>query len=135
MSDLKPKGRKIKLGGHEYGLRFTLNAIDDIQDHFDIPIQQLTELLKDEKSRVKNLRYLLTVLINEDIDCVNDELISSESKERLLHLDERYVGRQINVGNVQEIMGQVIRSFSDGAPESEGEEEEDPNGTSGQQKN
>jgi hypothetical protein len=39
MSDLKPKGTKIQLGNQQYGMRFTLNAIDDIQEHFDVPIE------------------------------------------------------------------------------------------------
>ena len=38
MSDMKPKAAIITLGGVDYPLMFTLNAIDDIQDHFNIAI-------------------------------------------------------------------------------------------------
>ena len=37
------------------------------------------------------MRYLLTLLINEDIDCVNDETGGNRPL-----LDERYVGRHID---------------------------------------
>jgi hypothetical protein len=122
MSDMKPKGTKLKLGNAEYGLRFTLNAIDDIQDHFDVPIENLGELFNDSKKRIRNLRYILTVLINEDIDCVNDE-----TGEKTAHVDERYVGRHIDANNMQEMMAAVFNSFRSGTPKSD---DEAPNGQS-----
>ncbi len=98
MSDLKPQGVKIKLGDREYGLRFTFNAIDDIQCHFQKPIEALPEIVNDPIHNIANVRYILSVLINEDIDCVCDETGIKAS-----HLDERYVGRhildQLNVGD------------------------------------
>jgi len=126
MSDLKPTGTKLKLGSKEYGLRFTLNAIDDIQEHFDIVISDLSELFKDPKKQIKNLRYLLTLLINENIDCENDE-----KGENNPHLDERFVGRQIDTTNIKDVIGTVYKTFSSHAPEVD-EDSEVPNGTSGQ---
>lgn len=119
MSDLRPKGTKIKLGKEEYGLRFTLNAIDDIQDHFDMAIEDLNKLFDDSKTRFKNLKYLLTLLINEDIDCVNDE-----TGEEIPHVDERFVGRHIDSNNMKEIMETILRAFTNATPESD---EESPN--------
>lgn len=119
MSDLRPKGVKIKLGKDEYGMRFTLNAIDDIQDHFDIPIEDLTKLFQDPKTRFKNLKYLLTLLINEDIDCVQDE-----TGEEIPHVDERFVGRHIDSHNMQEVMSTILKAFTKGTPESN---EDSPN--------
>ena len=107
MSALKPKGEKIKLGNNEYGMRFTLNAIDDIQDHFNIGISELNKLFAEERDRIKNLRYLLTVLINEDIDCVNDETGSN-----IQHVDEKYVGRHIHAANIADVMSAVYRAFT-----------------------
>ncbi len=122
MSDLKPKGKKINLGGKEYGLKFTLNAIDDIQDHFDIAIEDLGKLFSDSKTRIKNLRYLLTLLINEDIDCVKDE-----TGEGIAHVDERFVGRHIDAQNMQSMVTAIMKSFTAGTPESD---EESPNAQS-----
>ncbi len=123
MSDLRPKGTKIKLGKEEYGLRFTLNAIDDIQDHFDMAIEDLNKLFDDSKTRFKNLKYLLTLLINEDIDCVKDE-----TGEEIPHVDERYVGRHIDSNNMKEIMGTILRAFTASTPEVD--EDEAPNAQS-----
>ena len=116
MSDLRPKPRKIKLGGREFGLLFSINAIDDIQDHFDIPIANLIELLQDERDVFKNLRYLLTVLINEAID---------DEEKGEPHVDERWVGRKITPENLQSLCDDILKSFSDGTPETE--DEENPN--------
>lgn len=124
MSDLRPKPYKIKLGGQEFGLLFSLNSIDEIQDHFNISISQLTELMNDERSVFKNLRYLLTVLINEAIDDENDGFSSTESKEQRLHVDERWVGRKISTNNFKQLTNDILRAFAEGSPESE---EEDPN--------
>lgn len=125
MSDMKPKGVNIKLGNKEYGLRFTLNAIDDIQDHFDVPISKLVEILKDEKAQIKNLKYLLTTLINEDLDCQADE-----TGEKAQHLDERYVGRHIDPSNMRQLMESILSAFTVGMPEPD--EDEVPNAQSGQ---
>lgn len=119
MSDLKPKGIKLKLGKQEYGLRFTLNAIDDIQEYFDVPIENIGELFNDSKTRIKNLRYVLTALINEDIDCVNDEMTGD--KEPLQHVEERFVGRHIDASNMNDMMTAVFSSFRKGTPEAESE--------------
>lgn len=122
MSDLRPSGTKITLGGKEYGMRFTLNAIDDIQEHFGIDISDLSGLFAEPNKRIKSIRYLLTLLINEDIDCVADE-----TGEPAKHLDERYVGRQIDAANIHTMMGAIMHSFSDGAPKRDDSEDEAPN--------
>lgn len=123
MSDLRPKGTKIKLGKNEYGMRFTINAIDDIQDNFNISIEELTKLFQDNKTRFKNLKYLLALLINEDIDCLKDE-----TGEEMAHVDERFVGRHIDSNNMQEIMETILRAFTNGTPEVD--EDEIPNAQS-----
>lgn len=126
MSDMNPKPTTIILGGKEYGLLFTLNAIDDIQDKFDISIENLTELFDNSKTNIKAIRYLLTVLINEGIDYKNDE-----TGEKTPHVNERFVGRQINAQNMQEAIQAIVSSFSSGAPEGD----ESPNAQSEQQIN
>ena len=128
MRALKPAGEKITLGGNEYGLRFTLNAIDDIQEHFNIGISEMGKLFDDERGRVKNLRYLLTVLINENIDCENDE--NGEQRPRI---DERYVGRQIHTGNMFDVMGSVYKAFKTHSTDADSEGGETPNAAGGRQ--
>jgi hypothetical protein len=108
MSDLKPTGAKIKLGDKEYTLLFDINAIDDIQDHLDIPISQLSDLLKDERKAYKVLKYLLTTLINEGID-------DAEKGEE--HVTEKFVGRKITPGNMSELKNGILASFIGSTPE------------------
>lgn len=119
MSDLRPKHTEIELGGKTYGLLFDLNAIDELQDRFDIPISQLGELMADEKKVFKVLKTLLTVLINEAID-------DSESGEP--HVTEAFVGRKITIAEIATLKDKVFTSFTSGMPISE--DGDNPNVTS-----
>jgi hypothetical protein len=123
MSNLKSNSTKIVLNGKEYGLRFTLNAVEDIQDLFDISIAELPKLLHDERNAFKNIKGILTILINEDIDCHNDE-----SGEKLPRVDARFVGRQMNVSEIGTLSASIFSSFSSSAPEAD--EDEAPNAKS-----
>lgn len=116
MSDLRPKAEQIKLGNNEYGLRFTLNAIDEIQDHFDAPISKLVDILGDERKSFKAIKYILTVTVNEDIQVRKDE------GEDVNLIDEKFVGRYIDTKNMAEITNALLRSFSTSIPETEEED-------------
>lgn len=126
MSDLRPTGTKLKLGKQEYGMRFTINAIDDIQEKFNTPIVDIKKIMMDDRNSIKNLRYLLTLLINEDIACVNDEN-REQGKEEIKPLDERYVGRHIDTSNMNEMMSIVFKVFAAATPEAT---DESPNSAS-----
>ena len=114
MSDLRPKPPEIEIGGKKYGVLFNLNAIDEIQDRFDIPISQLGDLMKDERKVFKVLKTLLCILINEAID-------DSESGDP--HVDEKYIGRKITVADIPTLKDKVFSAFTAGIPESD---ESDP---------
>lgn len=120
MSDLRPKHTKINLGDKEYGMLFNLNAVDEIQDRFDIPISQLADLMTDERKIFKVLKSILAILINEAID-------DSETGEP--HVTEAFVGRKITVADIADIRSQVFTAFTNGMPE-QSEEEVDPNAKS-----
>jgi hypothetical protein len=112
MSDLRPKPPEIEIGGKKYGVLFNLNAIDEIQDIFDIPISQLPELMRDERKAFKVLKTLLAILINEAID-------DSESGEK--HVDEKFVGRKITVKDIPTLKEKVFDAFTGGMPEGDDE--------------
>jgi len=116
MSDLKPKATTIQLGDKEYGLLFTINAIDEIQDKFDCPISEIGELMQDYKKTFKIVRFLLTVLINEAID---------DAERGEAHVDERFIGRKLTPDNISSMKIKVFSSFKSGLPASE--ETESPN--------
>jgi hypothetical protein len=50
--------------------------------------------------------------------------MADQSKERLLHVDERFVGRHIDAVNMAGMMKAIMMSLSGSVPESE---DEDPN--------
>ena len=118
---MRPGKTKIKLGNNEYGLLFSINVADAIQDHFDIPIAELGDLLKSDRTVFKALRYILTLLINEAIE-------DDGGKE---FVEERFVGRKINTGNIAELSNKLLESFSASVPDAE-EDDFEKNAVSGQ---
>lgn len=92
---------------------FSLNVIDELQDKFG-GFDQLDNALQGKES-IKNLRWLLTLLLNE----------GAEDGEK--PLTEKEVGRMIHVGNLSEVKTAVFKAFSYGhhGGEEPKEDEED----------
>lgn len=96
-------------------LMFNLNAIDEIQDKFG-GFDRLDEALAGKDS-IKNLRWLLTLLLNEGADDEDEELT------------EKQVGKLIHTGNLTEVKSSIFKAFSLGnngteePPGDDGEEE------------
>ena len=103
----------------ERHLLFSLNAIDAMQDKFG-GFDKLDEMLSGKDS-IKNLRWLLTVLLNEGAEAGEPELTEKE------------VGRLIHIGNFLELKSAIFKAFSLGnngtteppARDEEDDEEED----------
>lgn len=119
MSDLRPKPGTISLGGNEYGVLFSINVIDDIQDHFDISIEQLSDVLQDPHKRFKVLKYLLTALINEAID---------DEESGKPHVDIQWVGRKLRPDNMGELVSKSLKALHVSMPETE--DDDSPNAQS-----
>lgn len=83
----------------ERHLLFSLNVIDEVQDRFG-GIGKIGEALGDEKNSLKNLRWLLTLLINEG---------ATDDEEQLT---ERQVGKMIHTGNLTEAKDAILKAFS-----------------------
>lgn len=107
----------------ERHLLFSLNAIDEMQDKFG-GFDQLDKVLSGKDS-IKNLRWLLTVLLNEG------------AEEGEAELTEKQVGRLIHTGNFTEVKTAIFKAFSmgnNGTPEPpEAEVEEDNDADDGQE--
>lgn len=84
----------------ERHLLFSLNAIDEMQDKFG-GFDRLDEVLAGKDS-IKNLRWLLTVLLNEG---------AADDEEPLT---EKQVGKMIHTGNFLEVKSSVFKAFSMG---------------------
>lgn len=82
----------------ERHLLFSLNAIDEMQDKFG-GFDRLDEVLSGRDS-IKNLRWLLTVLLNEG------------AEEGEPELSEKQVGRLIHTGNFAEVKDAIFKAFS-----------------------
>ena len=101
----------------ERHLLFSLNAIDEMQDKFG-GFDRLDTVLSGKDS-IKNLRWLLTVLLNE----------GAEDDEE--PLTEKQVGKLIHTGNFAEVKTAIFKAFSMGnngtpeQPEQDGEDDEE----------
>lgn len=101
----------------ERHLLFSLNVIDEMQDKFG-GFDKLAEMLKG-KDGIKNLRWLLTLLLNEGAEDGEEELT------------EKQVGKLIHTGNFLDVKSSIFKAFSMGnngteePPTRDDEEEED----------
>lgn len=119
MSALKSGAYPVILNGEEYGLLFSLNALDEIQDKFG-GYNKLNEVFNsDNQHWIKDTKWLLTLLINEA------RLAEDETAEMLT---EDKVGRMVHAGNLMDIQNAIYAAFAkgtagDGDTQQEGEEE------------
>ena len=100
MSAIKDGRLPIELNGREYHLLFSLNVIDEMQDKFG-SFDKLNEVLSGKDS-IKNIRWLLTLLINEG---------AGEGEEPLT---EKQVGHMIHTGNFGDVKNAIFRAFAIG---------------------
>lgn len=129
MSAIKD-GRLAIVLDKERHLLFSLNALDDVQDKFG-GIDKLGEVMQGSEA-IKNIRWLLTLLINEGAD---------DGEEPLT---EKQVGRLIHTGNFTEVQRAIFAAFSLGNngnvtaetedDDPEDEEDDEKNAQSGQEK-
>lgn len=129
MEILKQMGEPLNIDDKERHLLFTLNVIDEIQEHYDKLISDvLSEMLgESEEQRRKSysvLRYVVTALVNEDVEIHNEA-----SEDKWQNVTEEYIGRRLNNRNYGEVALRVIRAFQRHLPESD---DNDPNQTTGQ---
>ncbi len=121
MSAIKDGRLPITLDKERH-LLFSLNVIDEVQDRFGA-FDNL-EAMMTGKDSIKNLRWLLTTLLNEGAD------------EGEAELTEKEVGRMIHTGNFAEVKTAIFKAFAMGnrgtpepmEPEADGEEDGDEEG-------
>lgn len=117
MSAIKDGRYPITLNGKDYYLLFSLNALDALQDKYG-GYDKLSDIFReDNKDIFKDLRWLLTMLINEGLE--DDEEPLTEQK----------VGKLIHLGNLGMIKTAIYKSFAYGVnggeqPETQEEERE-----------
>lgn len=129
MSDLRPKGVEIEIGGQKRTLLFTINAIDEIQEKCNMPLLDAMKYVaqaadgETDHDTVQNFRAIITVLLNDE---------NSGS------LTEKEVGRMIDIGNYSSVAWTVLNAYGISNPDpdeeddEEDEEDEAPNVETGQ---
>lgn len=122
MSDLRPTGVPVEIEGVERHLLFTLNVIDDIQEHFNMGLAQVINRLADEELHTETLRYVLRALLNDEAERSGGELKQYTDKE---------IGWIITLDNQIEIVILILKAYGISLPEAE-DGEIDPNQMSGQ---
>jgi len=111
MSAIKDGRLPITLDKERH-LLFSLNVIDEMQDKFG-GFDKLDEVLQGKDS-IKNLRWLLTLLLNEGAGADEPELTEKE------------VGKLIHTGNFLEVKTAIFKAFSIGNSGSEEPPETEP---------
>lgn len=102
MSAIKDGRYPITLNGKDYYLLFSLNALDALQDKYG-GFDKLDDIFNEKNPDIfKNIRWLLTTLINEGL------------KDDEPQLTEQKVGKMIHLGNIGMIKTAIYKSFAYG---------------------
>jgi len=115
MSDLRPTGVTVELGGEEYTLLFTINAIDEIQAQCNMPLNDVVGYVANaadgatDHETLTVYKTLLSVLLcSGGADVTPDE-----------------VGDMLNLKNCRDIAFAVLRAYGVSTPEPDEDEDED----------
>lgn len=108
----------MTLNGKEYGLLFSLNALEAIQDKFG-GYDKLNEVFSSENKKwIKDTKWLLTLLINE---------AQTAEDENAELLTEEKVGRMVHAGNLRDIQNAIFAAFARGTA-GDGQQDENDGG-------
>lgn len=109
MSDLQPTGKILVIGGEERRLLFTLNVVDEVQDHYGCSLEEVIDRLTDKKESAKTLRYLTMTLLNDEAE--------RSPKAGLKTYTEKEAGWIITRDNVLEVTMAVLQAYGLSLPE------------------
>ncbi len=124
MSDLRPVGVSIDIEGVERHLLFTLNAIDEIQEHYDMELQEIMDKITDKGRASDVLRFVFLALLNDEADRE-----AAKGNNDLKKYSEKETGWLITLDNQLEILIKILEAYGASLPNME---DDDPNRTSGQ---
>ena len=103
--DLKPKGIPYSIDEYDRHLLLNLNVIDDVQEHFDMPLVDITTMLKNDKERYRAVRYLLYAFLADDAEENGYPVISEKS-----------IGRKLTLENLPEAVKAISEAIVEGSP-------------------
>lgn len=130
MSDLRPQGVEVEIGGQKRSFLFTINVIDEIQEKCNLPLIDVMKRIVDFIDKNAEDHEAITVFKN-----VVAALLNGDGSEEKLEADE--VGRLIHLGNYKMVAWKVLEAYGVSIPDpddrdEEDDEDEDPNPETGQ---
>lgn len=108
MSDLRPKGTQISICGVERHICFNLNVTDEIQEHYDMSMYDVFDMMTNKRTASSTLKFILTTLFNDEAE---------RTRKEELKVTEKEVGWMVTEGDVDEIMTKIIREYGIFLPE------------------
>ncbi|MFR8547736.1 MAG: hypothetical protein ACLVEV_03805 [Lachnospiraceae bacterium] len=126
MSDLRPRGVPIVIGGVERRILFTLNAIDAIESKYDKPLSDVLDMIVEGTLSDHVLRDVLMILLEDDAERTHYE----HPEKEIAPPTEKEIGWFIGLDNQYLVMGLIFKAYGDSIPEPDGD---DPNQESGRQ--
>ena len=115
MSDMRPSGIAVTVGGVERHVLFTLAVVDEIQSKYNLPVSEVIAKMSDEMEVYPVIVSIITSLIN-------DEIIRTGSGDPVT---EEWAKRNITVPECDGIIAAILQSYGISVPEKD--EDEDPN--------
>lgn len=127
MSDLRPRGVSLELGGEKRELLFTLNVMDDIQNRTGEPVFSTLQKLFEKEEMNGAVKLLLSSLLTDEAERKK----WMDPKSTLKPVSEKEAGWLVDVGNIGEAVTAILTAYRISMPEAEEDEEPDPNVKSG----
>lgn len=111
MSNIKSGIYEINLRGRRYGLLFSLNVLDAVQDKYGT-IDQLAEIFNPENNKdwLKDTKWLLALLVNEGANL--EEFLGVENP--VGHITEQELGLLVDLQNFREVQNAIFAAFARG---------------------
>lgn len=126
MSDLRPIGIPINIEGAERHLLFTINVYDTVQDKFDASMEEVIDMVVDDRKGIKAIKGVLTELLNDEVDRMNHGKVEHKFKKYTW----QEIGWILRPENISETMFKILEAYGITIPETD--EFESPNAESGQ---
>lgn len=106
---LKYKGEIVTINNKEYNILFTVNVIDNLEEHFkeSISAESLKKWLFKDKNIINyhNLALILWTLVSENVE------IKRFNKEECEDVQLEEVRMEINTVNADEYLVKIITAF------------------------
>lgn len=99
---------ELNLGNRTYKIALTLNAISELQKIYG----DLNAVLVKSQS-IESLLEIFKILVNEAVDNHNDD----SPDDKWDYVEERYIGRKLNVFNIKNLRGMLLAVFGASLPE------------------